>query len=782
MIRRILKRSLAILIILAMVGTVVSVSDSINIRAAVTKQTEKLTSCKYGIKGNGIGGIYININSSPYNKINYNGTTYGWLAYGPAGGTWYAAGRVTQLMNLKTPAGINAGPYWWRTTNNLNLEKGQEMKAPSVLCWAQNSGGVSHLAVLEKFSDDGQYAYISEGGAEGYSDADHGYAVIRQVRISDVTKCGDREFLGYVYLNGAKAPTTVTPAKPGSFRLFVKSQYSTNENISVSWTVSANAQNYGIIVKNSSGSIVFSRNVTGTSYSMGKLSAGSYTVTMTPYNTSGSGTAVSSGFKVTAPTPPQTPTMPPSTPIEDPTWGVDEDIRVVIAYNVNGGTGVPAKHDAAVDGNIATYSLSTTVPSRYGYKFKGWRLENDDAYDIDRPGQSIAIEVSESGTLTYYAQWEVNLSDVSYVITYSLNGGVNNSSNLTRYNAETPTFLLRDPTRNGYVFGGWYADSSFRTRVTQIVKGSTGNKVFYAKWTAVSYNITYYLNGGSNSASNPSRYNVATETILLKNPSRSGYTFKGWYLDSGFKTKATSIVRGSTGNKTFYAKWEKNPSPVSTGDIVSVNGGSSAKNAANAGITYYTQSKKYSNKDNKYWNGKVWIGSNGKDYSDKSSASCGICCDAMIASYFGANLTPGDLLQANGGKASWDGDGVKNLMEKKGLTKNNGITNGNMSQKEKKEKLDECLKKYRNDPGHNGPPMVSIDSKKTVKDKKNKITYIISNHFVLVVGKDKSGNYIIIDPAVDGRVTLKVPEEKNVYTNNTEYTSYIKGVFTWTKK
>lgn len=57
-----------------------------------------------------------------------------------------------------------------------------------------------------------------------------------------------------------------------------------------------------------------------------------------------------------------------------------------------------------VDG-VARYILSEEQPYRDGYNFVGWRLENSSAYDIDSPGQSIAIETPESCILTYYAQW-----------------------------------------------------------------------------------------------------------------------------------------------------------------------------------------------------------------------------------------------------------------------------------------------------------------------------------------------------------------------------------------
>lgn len=68
----------------------------------------------------------------------------------------------------------------------------------------------------------------------------------------------------------------------------------------------------------------------------------------------------------------------------------------------------------------------------------------------------------------------------------------------------------------------------------------------------VPYTISYHLNGGTNNKSNPTSY--YGKKITLKNPTRSGYTFVGWYSNSTYKTKVTSF---SSGNKTLYAKWQK---------------------------------------------------------------------------------------------------------------------------------------------------------------------------------------------------------------------------------
>ncbi|MBD5514777.1 MAG: hypothetical protein HDR06_09005 [Lachnospiraceae bacterium] len=78
------------------------------------------------------------------------------------------------------------------------------------------------------------------------------------------------------------------------------------------------------------------------------------------------------------------------------------------------------------------------------------------------------------------------------------------------------------------------------------------------------YTITYVLNGGTNSGSNPSTYTSETDTIILRSATREGYQFEGWYKDSAYTIRVTQIVKGSTGNITLYAKWEpiEDESPI----------------------------------------------------------------------------------------------------------------------------------------------------------------------------------------------------------------------------
>ena len=91
---------------------------------------------------------------------------------------------------------------------------------------------------------------------------------------------------------------------------------------------------------------------------------------------------------------------------------------------------------------------------------------------------------------------------------------------------------------------------------TKITVTSSENSSYQASCTVtVPYKITYKLNKGKNNASNPSTY--YGKKVTLKNPSRKGYAFAGWYTDAKFKKKITSISSSAKSDYILYAKWIK---------------------------------------------------------------------------------------------------------------------------------------------------------------------------------------------------------------------------------
>lgn len=110
---------------------------------------------------------------------------------------------------------------------------------------------------------------------------------------------------------------------------------------------------------------------------------------------------------------------------------------------------------------------------------------------------------------------------------------------------------------------------------------------------ASQYTITYNLNGGTNNASNPSIY-YSGKGSTLYNPTKTGYTFQGWYTDSALTKQITSIPTTQTGNVTLYAKWSINSYTVTfkngttTLKTQTVNYGVAATSPANPTKSCYT--------------------------------------------------------------------------------------------------------------------------------------------------------------------------------------------------
>ena len=217
----------------------------------------------------------------------------------------------------------------------------------------------------------------------------------------------------------------------------------------------------------------------------------------------------------------------------------------IITYTLDGGTN-DANNPADYTVESATITLADA--SKDGYTFEGWY--SDAAFTADNEVTEIAT--GSTGPKEFFAKF----SEI-YIITYTLDGGTNAANNPADYTVETATITLADATKDGYTFEGWYSDAAFTAdnEVTEIATGSTGDVILYAKFDAITYDISYTLDGGTNDANNPADYTVETATITLANASKTGRTFKGWYSEATFTNQVTEIATGSIGDISLYAKY-----------------------------------------------------------------------------------------------------------------------------------------------------------------------------------------------------------------------------------
>lgn len=224
-----------------------------------------------------------------------------------------------------------------------------------------------------------------------------------------------------------------------------------------------------------------------------------------------------------------------------PTWS--DPIVYSITYVCDGCVNDPSNPDNyTVETSTFSVKFKNLTPPD-GYKMVGWYSAMDYKTKVEQ------IKKGAYGDTTLYAK----LNKI-YKITYV---GTDKPYCDTLYTVDDAITLRNPADSAGYTFGGWFTNAEFEgDAVTGIAKGSTGDTTFYAKWVPVPYTITYNIDGEPAELT-PNTY-TAAEATELATPTRDGYEFDGWYGNAEYTgEKVISIEAASTGDTTFYAKWNK---------------------------------------------------------------------------------------------------------------------------------------------------------------------------------------------------------------------------------
>ena len=188
-------------------------------------------------------------------------------------------------------------------------------------------------------------------------------------------------------------------------------------------------------------------------------------------------------------------------------------------------------------------TLNVTVsPSYASNKKVVWKSANTKIATVDANGSVTAkapgrtkITVTSAENSSYQASCTVT---VPYKITYKLNKGKNNASNTSTYYGKKVT--LKNPSRKGYAFAGWYTDAKFKKKITSISNSAKSDYILYAKWTKVKVA----------KASLTSAKNSKSKQILLKYKKVSGA--KGYEISYSTNKKFKKVVTKKNTAKTSY--------------------------------------------------------------------------------------------------------------------------------------------------------------------------------------------------------------------------------------
>lgn len=229
--------------------------------------------------------------------------------------------------------------------------------------------------------------------------------------------------------------------------------------------------------------------------------------------------------------------------------------------------GSELEEDADVAYGTALSTIAPAAPTKsadntYTYTFAGWATSAN---------QESGTPVNELGTVTkdatYYAAFAK--TPIEYTVNYSDDG---KTTTVTANYNDTIT-LPQAVGKSGYTFDGWYSGNSLIGKDGESYT-VTADVTLTAKYSIITYTIEYNENGGNEVSDDT--YTVE-DNINLPIIEKEGATFGGWYEEADFSGEAVSaIAKGTTGNKTYYAKWTNNDyiitnAKVDNGTVNAVN-------------------------------------------------------------------------------------------------------------------------------------------------------------------------------------------------------------------
>ena len=269
-----------------------------------------------------------------------------------------------------------------------------------------------------------------------------------------------------------------------------------------------------------------------------------------------------------------------------------------VSFNVNSGdtwtsttctgTGISFNSSSSSCTKSVTYGSTygtMPTPTRTGYTFDGWYTASSGGTKVESTNQ-----VSITAAQTLYAHWTAK----TYKVTLNVNSGDTwtsstctgtgislNSSTCSKSVTYGSTYgTMPTPTRTGYTFSGWYTSASGGTKIESTTTVSiTAAQTLYAHWTAKTYTVTFDVNSGDtwtsstctgtgislNSSTCSKSVTYGSTYGTMPTPTRTGYTFSGWYTSASGGTKIESTTQVSiTAAQTLYAHWTDSEKPVAT--------------------------------------------------------------------------------------------------------------------------------------------------------------------------------------------------------------------------
>jgi uncharacterized repeat protein (TIGR02543 family) len=169
-----------------------------------------------------------------------------------------------------------------------------------------------------------------------------------------------------------------------------------------------------------------------------------------------------------------------------------------------------------------------------------------------------------TGAVTLYARW-VTVPPGHFLVSFNSRSGSAVESQFVAANGKVTE--PDAPTRNNYVFDGWHKDQAAQTAWNFATDTITATTTLYAAWIPV-WTVTFNAQQGSAVDPLTGVLNGATIAKPAEDPTRSGFSFMGWYKESAGTNVWNFDTDTVTANTTLYAKW----TPVYTVTFITGDG------------------------------------------------------------------------------------------------------------------------------------------------------------------------------------------------------------------
>ena len=211
--------------------------------------------------------------------------------------------------------------------------------------------------------------------------------------------------------------------------------------------------------------------------------------------------------------------------------------------------------------------LGSPLPtaSKPYHTFIGWFTEASG-------GTQVTEQTRVTGADTYYAHWEIS----SHTVTFNAHEGTSSVNSLSvTHGSSIGTANMPTATYTGHYFDGWWTEAVGGTRVTGTEEILTDGIIYHAHYKDY-FTITFDADGGVLSIAPDTTMLVPDGTSIgignLPTATKAGYTFNGWFTQTGSggtQYLGTEII---TQNDTYHAQWTEIVIPMTTVNFMDDDG------------------------------------------------------------------------------------------------------------------------------------------------------------------------------------------------------------------